>query len=72
LGLPDAARRGASRNERCRAACKYFDLCLGGAPASKPGEYGRLDATETMFRRLTEQAVADVVLAALEAELVAQ
>jgi uncharacterized protein len=59
----DEVRRG---NERCRATCKYFDLCLGGAPANKLGELGRFDGTETMFCRLTQQAVADVVLAALD------
>jgi uncharacterized protein len=56
-------------NERCRATCKYFHLCLGGAPANKLGELGRLDGTETMFCRLTQQVAADVVLAALEEEL---
>jgi uncharacterized protein len=62
----EEVRRG---NERCRATCKYFDLCLGGAPANKLGELGRFDGTETMFCRLTQQVVADVVLAALEADL---
>ena len=65
----DEVRRGI---ERCRVACKYFDLCLGGAPANKLGEHGRFDGTETMFCRLTQQVVADVVLAALEQELVSR
>ncbi len=57
--------------ENCRTQCKYFDFCLGGAPANKLGELGRLDGTETMFCRLTQKATIDVVLAALENDLVA-
>ena len=75
--LADSAGYRAQRdevirgNERCRASCKYFDFCLGGAPANKLGERGRFDVTETMFCRLTQQVITDVVLAALEEELVA-
>jgi uncharacterized protein len=57
--------------ENCRAQCRYFDFCLGGAPANKLGELGRLDGTETMFCRLTQKATVDVVLAALDQDLVA-
>jgi uncharacterized protein len=54
---------------RCRASCKYFDFCLGGAPANKLAENGSFDSTETMFCRLTQKAVIDVVLEALDRDL---
>ncbi len=56
---------------RCRAGCKYFDLCLGGAPANKLGEHGRFDVTETMHCRLSQQAVADAVLGMLATQYLA-
>ena len=55
--------------ERCREQCKYFDFCLGGAPANKLGERGRFDCTETMYCRLTQKALTDCVLSALERDL---
>jgi uncharacterized protein len=55
--------------ERCRAECKYFDFCGGGAPANKLGERGHFACTETMHCRLTQKAVTDCVLLALEREL---
>jgi uncharacterized protein len=48
--------------ERCRAECAYFGVCGGGAPANKYFETGRFDTSETMFCRLTRQAVIDVCL----------
>jgi uncharacterized protein len=54
---------------RCRDECKYFDFCMGGAPSNKLGEHGRYDVTETMFCRLTQKAVVDVVLDALDRDL---
>ena len=51
--------------KRCRESCRYFDLCLGGAPSNKLGEHGRFDVTETMHCRLSQQVVTDVVLAML-------
>lgn len=55
--------------ERCKAECKYFDLCLGGAPSNKLGENGSFNTSETRFCRLMQKAVADVVLEALDEEL---
>jgi len=48
--------------ERCRRTCSYFGLCGGGAPANKYFENGSFDSAETLFCRLTRQAVLDVVL----------
>jgi uncharacterized protein len=56
----------------CRRACPYFHLCQGGAPANKFFETGRMDTTETLFCRLTKQAVIDVALDRLERRLVTQ
>jgi uncharacterized protein len=55
--------------ERCRAECKYFDFCGGGAPANKLGESGHFACSETMHCRLTQKAVTDCVLSALERDL---
>lgn len=46
----------------CAAECEYFQHCGGGAPINKLSETGRLDATETMFCRLTKKAWIDVCL----------
>jgi uncharacterized protein len=54
---------------RCRAECAYFRLCLGGAPANKLAELGTMAGSETMACRLGLQAVADVVLHALDTQL---
>jgi uncharacterized protein len=51
---------------RCRATCPYFHYCGGGAPANKYFENGSFDTTETLFCRLSHQAVLDVVLDGLE------
>ena len=53
--------------ENCRTACAYFSLCGGGAPANKLYETGTFAATETLYCRLTTQAVVDVVLEEMEA-----
>ncbi len=76
-GLDDGAKRRLAifQDEidrgvaACRQTCKYFDFCIGGAPSNKLGEHGRFDVTETMYCRLTEHAVVDVVLEALDAAL---
>ena len=47
---------------RCRRECSYFRLCGGGAPANKIYENRTAASTETMFCRMTKQAVIDVVL----------
>lgn len=51
----------------CERTCDYFRLCGGGAPANKFFENGDLTSTETMYCRLTKKAVAEEVLAWLEA-----
>jgi uncharacterized protein len=51
---------------RCRATCKHFDFCLGGAPANKLGETGSFATTQTMHCRLSQQVVTDSVLGRLE------
>ncbi|WP_246272650.1 cyclophane-forming radical SAM/SPASM peptide maturase GrrM/OscB [Phyllobacterium pellucidum] len=56
---------------RCKASCAYFNLCMGGAPVNKLFENGTFNSTETMFCRLSHQAVADVVLAEIESNLAA-
>jgi uncharacterized protein len=55
--------------ERCKASCKYFSFCRGGAPVNKLAELGTFNGTETMFCRLTQKAVIDCVLAALDQDL---
>lgn len=62
----EIAREIASGVAACRASCSYFPLCGGGAPVNKLAEHGRLDATETLFCRLTRKVLFDVVLDALE------
>jgi len=55
--------------EACAARCPYFRLCLGGAPSNKLAEKGTAAATETLYCRLTQMAVAEVVLRRLERSL---
>jgi len=55
--------------EACRQSCAYFALCGGGAPANKYWENGSFRSTETMYCRLTKQALVDVVFEELEAGL---
>ena len=50
----------------CRASCGYFSVCGGGAPANKLAENGSFSGTRTAFCALTEMAVADLVLDALD------
>jgi uncharacterized protein len=59
----------ASGIAACRASCRYFDLCLGGAPANKLAEHGTFAVAETMHCRLAQQCVADATLAHLEQTL---
>jgi uncharacterized protein len=59
-------REIASGVAACSAECGYFKLCRGGAPANKFGEHRKFSTTDTLFCRLAEQAVADVVLPRLE------
>jgi uncharacterized protein len=65
-----AAHRDIRRGVRmCRDTCEHFAFCLGGAPANKLAERGSFAITETMFCRLTQKAVVDVVLEAIEQAL---
>jgi uncharacterized protein len=45
--------------EACRASCKYFEFCGGGAPANKYFENGTMRSTETLYCRLTKKALID-------------
>lgn len=53
----------------CAETCPYFGVCRGGAPANKLFENGSFATTETLFCRVTRQAVIDVVLEDLERRL---
>ena len=55
--------------QRCRETCEYFSYCGGGAPVNKYFENGSFNSTETMFCRLSKQAVLNVVLEKLEAKV---
>jgi uncharacterized protein len=55
--------------QRCRDTCDYFAYCGGGAPVNKYFENGSFDSTETMFCRLSKQAVLNVVLEKLERKI---
>ena len=58
--------------ERCRAECRYFVVCGGGAPSNKMFENGSFDSTETMNCRLTKQRVTDFILGMVEGKLARQ
>jgi uncharacterized protein len=64
-----AATEVATGVAACRAECAYFRLCRGGAPANKLAELGTFAGTETQHCRLSQQAVADVILTRLRATL---
>ncbi|HXQ04800.1 MAG TPA: cyclophane-forming radical SAM/SPASM peptide maturase GrrM/OscB [Bradyrhizobium sp.] len=63
IAVSDEVARG---QQRCRASCQYFSICLGGSPANKLFENGSFDSTETLFCRLSKKAVIDVVLGKME------
>jgi uncharacterized protein len=54
---------------RCRETCGYFTVCGGGDPSNKLAEHGRLDGSETNACRFSVQAVADVIVAELEEQV---
>jgi uncharacterized protein len=56
---------------RCRETCEYYAYCGGGAPVNKYFENGSFDSTETMFCRLSKQAILNIVLAKLEENVAA-
>ncbi|MCK1640090.1 radical SAM protein [Bradyrhizobium sp. 157] len=43
----------------CRARCRYFAVCGGGAPSNKMQENGSLESAETEFCRLSVQPAAE-------------
>jgi uncharacterized protein len=45
--------------DRCRASCRYFAVCGGGAPSNKMQENGTLESAETKFCRLSVQTAAE-------------
>ena len=47
--------------DECRASCRYFHVCGGGAPVNKVSERGSAGATETSYCRLTTQAAAEAL-----------
>jgi uncharacterized protein len=52
---------------KCRLTCPWFQWCGGGAPANKLFETGSMTSAETLYCRLTKQAVMETVLTAIEA-----
>ena len=52
--------------DACARECPYFRLCLGGSPSNKIAENGSAASTDTLFCRLTQMAVAEVVLRRLD------
>lgn len=46
----------------CRANCRYFGVCGGGAPINKMAENKSLASDETLFCRLSIQAAADALI----------
>lgn len=63
------ARDMARGVDLCRSSCDYFGLCGGGAGSNKYWEHGSLAVAETLACRYRIKAVADVVVAGLEARL---
>jgi uncharacterized protein len=52
--------------EVCRANCRYFGVCGGGAPSNKVAENGSLVSGETLFCRLSIQAPTDALFSFLQ------
>jgi uncharacterized protein len=50
----------------CECSCAWFRYCGGGSPSNKLFENGSVASTETMFCRLVQQALLDVVLETIE------
>lgn len=50
----------------CRERCPYYCACGGGAPASKLGEHGSFNATETLVCRQKIMAIGNAVFTHLE------
>jgi uncharacterized protein len=52
----------ASGVDLCRRACRYFDVCGGGAPSNKLAENGSFASSETLNCRLGIQAPVEAML----------
>lgn len=52
-------RRGV---EDCKATCRYFGICGGGAPSNKLFENGTFASTETYYCRYAMKVPADLIL----------
>ena len=48
--------------DNCARSCQYYRVCGGGAPSNKLFENGDFTSTETVYCRLNQMAVLDVVL----------
>jgi uncharacterized protein len=55
--------------QRCKATCEYYSACGGGAPASKLGEHGAFDTTETRACVHRIKTIGSVVFQHLERQL---
>ena len=50
----------------CEAACEYFSVCGGGAPANKLFETGSFSGTTTSYCTLTQMVPTDLILEAYD------
>jgi uncharacterized protein len=50
----------------CAAACEYFSICGGGAPANKLFENGAFSGTTTSYCTLTQMVPTDLILEAYD------
>lgn len=53
----------------CKATCKYFKVCGGGAPSNKYYENGTFKSAETLYCKYTIQIPVDLILSDLETAL---
>jgi uncharacterized protein len=58
VNLLEAYREISQGVSICRSECEYFDVCGGGRPSNKFGEFGRFDVGETSDCNLTVKALA--------------
>ena len=54
---------------KCLAACEYFSVCGGGAPANKLGELGTMDTTVTRYCECAVMGAADLVLSLVDEQV---
>lgn len=55
--------------DSCKATCEYYSLCGGGAPANKYFENNSFSSTETIYCKLTKQAIANLMLEEYESSI---